>query len=98
PHQGVRLGLAGLNLAAGELPTAGRFGRVGTLAAEHAPVLVDDRRAENDQLRRPFGVHGDPACQTSYRYGVPPCAKSVAMGDMRMWTDGQDEITLGSRG
>src|SRR5690606_3335040 len=96
PNESVHLRLAGLHLAAGKLPPPRRFRRISPLATEHT-AIGDDGRADDDQLVRPFGVQAGKACQMSYRSRRPPCAKSVAMGDMRMWTNGQDEITLGSR-
>jgi hypothetical protein len=59
--------------------------------------VLDDRCAHDDQMSRPFGVHGGQACQMSNRDGCPARPKSAGTGDMWLWTYGQEEITLGSR-
>src|SRR5215468_4012813 len=61
------LGLAGLDLATRELPAAGRFRRIGTLAGEHSAV-ADDRGADDG----PDGViksHGGQIARRNGRSG-----------------------------
>lgn len=53
-HQGIPLGLAGLHLATGKLPTAGQGGRLGPLRGQNtkAAVLpVEDGGGDHDRRR-----------------------------------------------
>ena len=79
--QRLGLGLPGLDLPAGELPTAGHLGRIGTRAGKNA-LILDNCRANDDPLYGPFGLHGASACQTKEGFGVQGCPQPHQITEM----------------
>src|SRR5207245_2530982 len=91
----LRLGLPRLHLPAGELPTPRDLGRVGTRTGENATIL-DNRRADDDPLYGPFGLHEGSACQTKEKLGVHWCPQLHQMTRLWLWTHDGQATTLGA--
>src|SRR5882724_10491436 len=92
--QRLGLGLPGLDLAAGKLPSAGDLGRISTRARQY-PSVLDNCRTDDDPLYGPFGLHGASACQTKERLGVQGCPQPHQITELWLWTHGGHATTLG---
>src|SRR5215468_11282276 len=94
PDQRLDLGLPGLDLAAGKLPSPGDLGRIGARTRQY-PAVLDNCRTHDDPLYGPFGLHGASACQTKRKVDVRHCPLPPEMTKLCAWTRGGHGTTLG---